>query len=970
MGNYTLTATVVGNGRTAPTGTVSFLDTSNGNAVLGTATLGAGTAGPNFWNSSNPAAGLSANAVAVGDFNGDGILDLAVADGSGDITVLLGNGDGTFTLAAASPATGTVPNSIATGDFNGDGILDLAVGSEGYGTVKVLLGNFGGDGTFTEIATVQSGPSNSIAVGDFNRDGILDMAVANGAGGGVTVMLGDGDGTFTVMVPSLGTGSDPNSIVVGDFNGDGIPDLAVVCNNQFYGPGTVTVLLGNGDGTFTAAASPGTGVYPSSMAVGDFNGDGILDLAVANLGEPTGDGTVTVLLGNGDGTFTATATSPATGEWPDSIEVGDFNGDGIPDLAVANEDSNTVTVLLGNGDGTFTAAPTSPATGINPISIAVGDFNGDGISDLAVANAGSEKATVLLAGRTAATATASGIALPVATGTHLVLASYSGDSNYGAGTSATTSLTATQGTPTVSVTASANPVAYGIAVTLKATVTGSGLTPTGTVTFYVGTTPLAKGTLSGGVYPYPTNTFAPGSYSITASYAGDSNYVAATSAALGLTVTQGTPTIVWPAPAPITYGTNLSAILDAAAQNGSGTNVPGTFAYTATSAGGTAVPVTAATILGIGSYTLGASFTPAYSNLYTSATGSVQLTVNPGAQIITFPNPGTQTYGAAPITLKATASSGLAVSYTVTAGPATVSGETLTITGAGSVTVRATQAGTSSYPAATPVSVTITVNKAALTATANSLSKLYGAANPTLTYAITGFVNGDRSAVVSGAASLTTAATAASAVGTYPIAFSTKSLTAANYSFTYASGTLTVYNTTSPMLLEMSSSGATAGGAGFTLTVTGANFEAKSAVLWNGAVRKTTYVSGTQLTAAIGAADIAKEKTNLVTVANPALNPGTSAALPFVVMSATPVAAISSGSIAVAAGSSGSHVLTLTGTDFVTSSAVGWNGSSLATTYVSPWQISAVITASNYNSLAANVTVKNAAGTSPGFELR
>ena len=240
---------------------------------------------------------------------------------------------------------------------------------------------------------------------------------------------------------------------------------------------------------------------------------------------------------------------------------------------MANEDSNTVTVLLGNGDGTFTAAPTSPATGINPISIAVGDFNGDGISDLAVANAGSEKATVLLAGRTAATATASGIALPVATGTHLVLASYSGDSNYGAGTSATTSLTATQGTPTVSVTASANPVAYGIAVTLKATVTGSGLTPTGTVTFYVGTTPLAKGTLSGGVYPYPTNTFAPGSYSITASYAGDSNYVAATSAALGLTVTQGTPTIVWPAPAPITYGTNLSAILDAAAQNGSGTNV-------------------------------------------------------------------------------------------------------------------------------------------------------------------------------------------------------------------------------------------------------------------------------------------------------------------------------------------------------------------------------------------------------------
>ncbi len=755
VGNYTLTATVGGIGLspTPPTGTVSFLDTSDGNALLGTATLGPGTSGLNFLNSSNPATGGAPTSVAVGDFNGDGIPDLAVAgEYSSSVTVLLGNGDGTFTATATGPATCDMPFSLAVGDFNGDGIQDLAV--------------------------------------------------ANLASNTVTVLLGNGDGTFTPTAASPATGKNPRSLAVGDFNGDGIQDLAVAN----LGSNTVTVLLGNGDGTFTpAATSPATGSSPYFIAVGDFNGDGIQDLAVAN----GGSGTVTILLGNGDGTFTATAVSPATGTSA-SIAVGDFNGDGIPDLAVAVEitdEDNAVTILLGKGDGTFTATATSPGTDYYSLSIAVGDFNGDGLPDLATANYENwrfdgDTVTVLLTERTQ-TAIANGIGvLPVATGTHLVLATYSGDSNYAPSTSGTTSLTANQGTPTVSVTASANPAAYGTPVTLTLTVTGSGLTPTGTVAFYYGTTQLGTGTLSGGVVTNSMNALAPGSYSITAAYGGDGNYVTATSAALSLTVTQATPTIVWPAPAPITYGTNLSAILDATAQSGSGITVPGTFAYTATPAGGTAVPVTTATILGIGSYTLGASFTPAYTNLYTTATGSVQLTVNPFA-----------------------------------------------------------------------------------------------------------------------------------------------------------------------LPPWLSSSGATAGGAGLTLQVFGANFAAKSVVLWNGAVRKTTYVSSTELTAAINAADIAKEATNRVTVANPAPNAGTSAALPFVVMSATPLAKISGGSIAVAAGSGGSHVLTLTGADFVTSSTVEWNGLGLTTTYVSPWQISAVITASDYSSLPAKVAVKNPAGTSPSFEL-
>ena len=231
-------------------------------------------------------------------------------------------------------------------------------------------------------------------------------------------------------------------------------------------------------------------------------------------------------------------------------------------------------------------------------------------------------------------------------------------------------------------------------------------------------------------------------------------------------------------------------------------------------------------------------------------------------------------------------------------------------------------------------------------------------------------MNGDTSAVVSGTASLATTATVASAVGTYPITFAVESLTAPSYyNLTYVSGTLVVYNTSLPLALWLSSNSAAPGGAGFTLTVNGANFAASSVVLWNGAVRTTSYVSSTQLTAEILPADIAQEKTNLVTVANLTPNPGTSSALPFAVMSNAPVAAISGGAISTAADGSGNHALTLLGTNFVSNSNVVWNGASLMTTYVSPWQISAVVTASNFTIQPVTVKVENPAGVSAGLEL-
>jgi hypothetical protein len=316
-------------------------------------------------------AGTDPDSAAVGDFNGDGKLDLAVAnEGSNNISILLGNGDGTF-HAAADYGAGTDPDSVAVGDFRGDGKLDLVVANYYSNNVSILLGN--GDGTFQAAVNYGVSAPTSVAVGDFNGDGKLDLAVAN-VFSDVSVLLGNGDGTFQAAV-NYGAGTEPAWAAVGDFNGDGKLDLAVANVDS----NNVSVLLGNGDGTFQAAVSYGVGTEPVSVAVGDFNGDGKLDLAMANYGSSN----VSVLLGNGDGTFQA-AVNYGAGAEPAWVAVGDFNGDGKLDLAVVNVATGNVSVLLGNGDGTFQAAVNYGA-GIGE-SVAVGDFNGDGRLDLAAPN--------------------------------------------------------------------------------------------------------------------------------------------------------------------------------------------------------------------------------------------------------------------------------------------------------------------------------------------------------------------------------------------------------------------------------------------------------------------------------------------------------------------------------------------------------------------------------------------------------
>ncbi|PWT84751.1 MAG: hypothetical protein C5B58_04220 [Acidobacteria bacterium] len=338
-------------------------------------------------------AGSNPAAVVAGDFNGDGTLDLAVANaGSNSVRVLLGNGDGTFKAALNSSVLG--PGSLVVGDFNGDGKLDLAVTNTG---VSILLGN--GDGTLRAPVNYATGNSpTSVVVGDFNRDGKLDLAVANSGAsngvGSVSVLLGRGDGTFNPAVNYSG-GFGSLSLAVGDFNRDGKLDL-VEAN---FSTDNVTILLSNGNGTFQAPRSYGTNGAPTSVAVGDFNADGKLDLVVANLVNNSGGaGSIGVLLGNGDGTFQP-VVNYGLGSNPDSVAVGDFNGDGKLDLAVANSggygNPASMKFFLGKGTGTFQPALEYVGAGSpNPSSLAVGDLNGHGRLDVAVAD-GSTVATLL-----------------------------------------------------------------------------------------------------------------------------------------------------------------------------------------------------------------------------------------------------------------------------------------------------------------------------------------------------------------------------------------------------------------------------------------------------------------------------------------------------------------------------------------------------------------------------------------------
>ncbi|MEG4069894.1 DUF4347 domain-containing protein, partial [Microcoleus sp. Pol11C2] len=290
-----------------------------------------------------------------------------------------------FGAATNFPITSSL-RKVATGDFNKDGNIDLALASTGPNSVSIALGD--GTGKFGTASYFNTNPPSSlntwsVAVEDFNKDGNSDLVTANNATNNVSLLLGNGDGTFGTAT-YFGVGSRPYTVAVGDFNGDGNSDLATA--NQTSND--VSILSGNGNGTFGAANNLSVGSTPSFVLVGDFNKDGKSDFATANSGSTT----VSIVLQNADGTF-GIATNFTVGNSPNYIALGDFNGDTIPDLATSNGSSN-VSILLGTGTGSFSAA-TNFGVGTEPLAIASGDFNADGKVDLATANNGSGNVSVL-----------------------------------------------------------------------------------------------------------------------------------------------------------------------------------------------------------------------------------------------------------------------------------------------------------------------------------------------------------------------------------------------------------------------------------------------------------------------------------------------------------------------------------------------------------------------------------------------
>jgi hypothetical protein len=556
--------------------------------------------------------GSDTYSVAVGDINGDGKPDLLVGNQFcsptclvGRVNVLLGNGDGTF----LDKGTGLYPTAgvgarLALADVNGDGKLDMLASGCAYkdcftGVVTVRTGN--GDDSFAGGSVFGTGgmfPS-SAAVADFNGDGKVDLVVANcGNGcntgtGTVGVLLGNGDATFETAV-TYGTGGiGAHQVIVADVNGDGKPDLIIpnTCassSNCSIGPGSVGVLLGKGDGTFQPAVAYGSGGdYAFSVAVADINGDGKLDVLVANAYANTGcclPGPLGVLLGNGDGTFQSVIPySPGASLGP--IALADVNGDGKLDVVTTSGNTNAM-VLLGNGDGTFQAPVFYGTGGVGANGIAVADVNGDGRPDVMVTNRcsntnpncphgsvgvlmndtgphsptttslvsnvnpaavnqqviytatvtnqssgplagtvafkhGTSATTVKLVGDQAVyRVTYSG------SGTHPITATYSGDADNATSTSATlieyVGLVPTQ----TILTTSGSPSHVGQPVTFTATVKWTyGTVPDGElVTFFDGTATIGTGTTTSGVATFTTSSLTVKTHTIKATYTGDAKF--------------------------------------------------------------------------------------------------------------------------------------------------------------------------------------------------------------------------------------------------------------------------------------------------------------------------------------------------------------------------------------------------------------------------------------------------------------
>jgi hypothetical protein len=353
-------------------------------------------ASPSFQKAVDVDAGLFASGIAVGDFNSDGNADMAVSNqNSNNVSILFGDGTGKFGARIDFPAGGS-PQRITTSDLDHDGKLDLVLPIEARNAVSILMGD--GKAVFSEpvVIPVEGGPFMPV-VADFNSDGNLDLAVTTRTADSrkVAVLLGNRRGGFSSPTYYGSFANVPTALGVEDFNRDGKLDLAVGGGlNSPADRNNLSVLLGDGKGGFGAPAYFSVGPAPQSMSIADFNADGIWDIAISNSLAAGVNSSVSVLLGDGKGSFAERAVFEI-GDAGRGTGVADFNGDGNLDLVVANSNSSTVSILLGDGKGSF-AAKSDFAVGKNPRKLAVGDFNRDGRPDIATPNTGANNVSILM----------------------------------------------------------------------------------------------------------------------------------------------------------------------------------------------------------------------------------------------------------------------------------------------------------------------------------------------------------------------------------------------------------------------------------------------------------------------------------------------------------------------------------------------------------------------------------------------
>jgi hypothetical protein len=355
---------------------------------------------PSFNSPPSFRAGTNPNSVAAGDLNGDGALDLAVTDYTNDtLSVLIGDGEGAFLPPATYPigiklqTVGASPRAVAIGDLNGDGKLDIvAAGGYAAGWVSVLLGD--GTGNFGPVMsreTINNGAAMGVVLGDFNGDGKKDVSVAGSSAAKATFLLGDGAGGFTSTV-SVAVGAQTDAIAAGDFNGDGLTDVVVAK----FGGGLdwgLAFINGSNSGNFIVNQTIKMNSQPKALAVADFNRDGKLDVAFTFGWATTG---VEILLGDGAGGF-GPPEDIFTIYDPISLTTGDFNEDGNPDLAVYTSSANSLAILSGVGNGHFYSAHYVSTLAGTTFSMVVGDFNKDGHKDIVTTHYNGD-AVALLAG--------------------------------------------------------------------------------------------------------------------------------------------------------------------------------------------------------------------------------------------------------------------------------------------------------------------------------------------------------------------------------------------------------------------------------------------------------------------------------------------------------------------------------------------------------------------------------------------